>query len=383
MSAASMDAAAIRLPSRTDRAIGGPADHHTALPRPTAAERLPLPAFEFTTSNLPPQDQFAAWRASYASMVDLVEPDDCTAGFAGDQVIWDLGNLALSRMQSDGFRFVGLSDRVRRDPLDHWLISVMLKGDCRTIASTRMFDAHAGSLQIHQLGRIFEGYVTESVMLQLFVPRDFCRGMAHILETVAFSTLEGGMAGLFADYMVSLARCVPLLGTTDVPSLANSTRAMIVACIAPCPDHLEQAADLIANVLLERVRSFVQANIVSPDLGVARLQRELGVSRSRLYRLFEPYGGVHHYIQHRRLLHAYSALADPNDHRRILDIAEERGFDDAAEFSRAFRREFGHSPSDVRAAGKTDRRNLVTTDLEGMAPVDRLGALLHRLQADS
>ena len=109
----------------------------------------------------------------------------------------------------------------------------------------------------------------------------------------------------------------------------------------------------------------------------------MGISRSRLYRLFEPYGGVNHYIQHRRLLHAYAALADPNDHRRILDIAEERGFDDAAEFSRAFRREFGYSPSEVRAASKAGRPTQTRTDLAAVPPADRLGALLHRLQADS
>jgi hypothetical protein len=35
----------------------------------------------------------------------------------------------------------------------------------------------------------------------------------------------------------------------------------------------------------------------------------------------------------------------------------------------------------VRAAGMTGWPNSATTDLETVAPVDRLGALLHRLQA--
>ena len=111
------------------------------------------------------------------------------------------------------------------------------------------------------------------------------------------------------------------------------------------------------------------------------MQRELGISRSRLYRLFEPYGGVVHYIQHRRLLDAHAVLADPDDHRRILDIAEEHGFTDGAEFSRAFKREFGYSPSDVRTGGKLNQSNRTATDVETVAPGDRLGALLRRLQA--
>jgi len=337
--------------------------------------------FEFATSSLPTQDQFAAWRGSYATMVDLSGPEDWTASFAGNQKIWDLGSLAFSRVKTAGLKFASLAGHVRGDPLDHWLISVMLEGNSRTIAASHVFDGHAGSVQIHPLGRTFEGYLTDSEMLQLFVPRDFCRGMAHVLEATEFSTIGGGMARLFADYMMSLARRIPLLEAADLPGLVSSTRAMIVACIAPAPDRLQEAADTISNVLLERARRFVQANIGASDLDAARLQRALGVSRSRLYRLFEPYGGVSHYIQHRRLLDAYAALADPNDHRRILDIADERGFTDAAEFSRAFRREFGYSPSEVRTAGKTGRPNRVTADLQAIAPVDRLGALLHRLQA--
>jgi AraC-like DNA-binding protein len=64
--------------------------------------------------------------------------------------------------------------------------------------------------------------------------------------------------------------------------------------------------------------------------------------------MFEPLGGVVHYIRRRRLLDAHTALANPEDTRPIVDIAAERGFVDAAEFSRAFRREFGYRPSDAR-----------------------------------
>jgi AraC-like DNA-binding protein len=206
--------------------------------------------------------------------------------------------------------------------------------------------------------------------------------MAHVLEAVELSALTGAMAQLFADYLASLARRLPVLEAVDLPGLVSATRAMILACISPSRDRLEEAANPIADVLLERAHRFIQANIVAPELDPASVQRELGVSRSRLYRLFEPYGGVSHYIQHRRLLDTYARLADPTDRRRILDIAEERGFTDAAEFSRAFKREFGYSPSEVRAARKPGRPNHTRIDLAAVPAVDRLGALLHRLQAE-
>jgi AraC-like DNA-binding protein len=183
-------------------------------------------------------------------------------------------------------------------------------------------------VQMHPMGRVFEARLAASEVLMLSVPRDFCRDTAHLLDAMEFSTLDGGMGRLLADYMTSLAQRLPTLDAADLPRLANATRAMILACVAPSPDNLELAQD---PVLLERARRFVQTNLFDPDLGAERLQRELGMSRSRLYRLFEPSGGVARYIQHRRLLDAHAALADASDHRRIVDIAEQRSFNDAAE----------------------------------------------------
>lgn len=369
----------VRVSVGTENLVNGTSDH--AAPPPMPPESTSVPTFEFSTLELPPSERFVAWRSSYAPMVDLIEPDGFPTDFTGEQRLWDLGNLALSHVSTDGLEFASLPGHVRRDPIDHWLISLMLKGSSKTIASSRTFEGHVGSVQVHPLGKTFEGHLTKSEMLQLFVPRDFFRGLAHVLDAEEFSTRDDGMARVLADYLVGLARSLPSLEPKDLPRLTTATRAMILACVAPSPERLHEAGDTIANVLLERARRFVQANIVSRDLGVKTLQRELGVSRSRLYRLFEPHGGVIRYIQHRRLLDAHAALADPNDTRRIQDIAEERGFPDGSEFSRSFKREFGYSPSEVRVAAKGNIPNRTATDIENVAPIDRLGILLRRLQA--
>ena len=66
----------------------------------------------------------------------------------------------------------------------------------------------------------------------------------------------------------------------------------------------------------------------------------------------ESQGGVTRYIRRQRLLESHAALCDPIGDKSIAAIAEELCFTDASEFSRAFRREFGASPSDVRAAAR-------------------------------
>lgn len=74
------------------------------------------------------------------------------------------------------------------------------------------------------------------------------------------------------------------------------------------------------------------------------------MSRSSLYRLFEGEGGIAHYIQRQRLLEAHKVLADPANTATIAAVSKDFCFADASTFCRGFKREFGHSPNDARAA---------------------------------
>ena len=77
------------------------------------------------------------------------------------------------------------------------------------------------------------------------------------------------------------------------------------------------------------------------------LAERFSMSRATLYRLFEDFGGVRHYIQMRRLLQAYRSLARMREGDRIGAIALRFGFSDQAAFSRAFRAAYGLSPREV------------------------------------
>ncbi len=337
-----------------------------------------LPSFEFSTDGLRRRDQFATWRESFSPMLELADTHPTTAHFGGRQKLWDLGSLVLAEIGTDSLSFSSLPGYVRRDPVDHWTMTVLQSGQVRTNTGRSGFAAGPGEVQIHSLGRSFNGTVDKSEMLMLFVPRDLSVETAATLGAAEFSTLGTGMGGLFSDYLIDVSNRLPTLTQADLPGLVAATRAMILACVSPSADHIEAAEGPIANVLLERARQLVHSRLLDPKLGSESVRRELGISRTRLYNLFEPFGGVMHYIQHRRLLSAYAALTDPNDRRLIFQIAEERGFSDGAEFSRAFKRAFGYSPSEVR---NRDGGGIpIRPDLNDCPSEERLGVLLRRLQ---
>src|SRR5690606_17120560 len=112
--------------------------------------------------------------------------------------------------------------------------------------------------------------------------------------------------------------------------------------------------------LMAEIRRYINRNLDSPDLSPQSICKALGLSRSRLYAICEPMGGVAAFIQQRRLRRIHAILADRRDRRRIAEIAFEHGFVSEAHFSRAFRRAFGYSPREVREAGAAhmpDARN--------------------------
>ena len=339
----------------------------------------PIPRFEFSTRHLPVSQQFVAWRDSFAPMLELVDPGRTSDGFDGNQTLWDLGSLVFARIRADAVDFTSLAQHTRREPLDHWMLTLLLRGTMRTRTPNGALEVGPGLVQVHPLGRCFKGHATECEMLILFVPRDFSPEVERVLGVMEFSTLAGGMGQLFSDYVTRVAERLPMLESRDLPSLVAAIGAMIVACAAPSAGHVDAAQEPIATTLFARARRCIHAKLFDTNFDAETLRREMGISRTRLYRLFEPYGGVVHYIQHRRLIYAHVALADPSDQRLIVEIAEQHGFSDGTEFSRAFRREFAYSPSDARKGGRSSLPSKPFIDLRSSLADERLGKLLRRL----
>lgn len=293
--------------------------------------------------------QYAAWQEHGGRLVDLDPLPPSRGAFPVEQVGWDLGGIALTTTALPPARFARTARHVRGDGLDHWFLSIARRGRVHLGGSGRVTLLAPGLVQVQSLRNEFQGRADAFEVVQLFIPRDFCRGDVAALDAAENTVIDTGLARLLADYLLNLETRLHLMTEAELPGLLSSMRALVLACVATGPETLFNARHTIQATLLERARQLVQARLFSPALGADELCLQLGVSRSRLYRMFEAEGGVVRYIRKRRLLDAHAALANADDHRTIVEIAAERGFMDAAEFSRAFKREFGYRPTDVRS----------------------------------
>jgi AraC-like DNA-binding protein len=90
-----------------------------------------------------------------------------------------------------------------------------------------------------------------------------------------------------------------------------------------------------------------------PGLSAAAVAASLGVTPRYVHLLLEETGrSFTHHLLEKRLEKAAALLRDPHWlGRRIADVADEAGFNDLSYFSRAFRRRYGMTASELRGTG--------------------------------
>lgn len=315
----------------------------------------------FTTADLPPREQFEAFRAAHEAIVDIWSDVDGQASFAMSQRIWPLGRLVLTSTSLPRKGHPVRWTHWRKGVLDHWYVVLPCSFDEGQPAHQR---PEARPL-IHSLARPLTTEIEDDGALTLFVPRDLLAGSC--LDNLLDVPLDTGLGALLADLMLALDRRLPLVEPYELDHITEAARCFLDACARPSRDRLAQAQAPIDLALLERARRRIRRRLTEPQLSPEAICKDLGVSRSRLYRLFEPIGGISAYVRRQRLLAARHALLDPLDVRPITLIAEQWSFTDASVFSRAFRKEFGISPKQARETGRIGLRG--TGGFEGSSMV--------------
>jgi AraC-like DNA-binding protein len=310
----------------------------------------PLEPLHFSTKEFAPEDQLAAWQAHIAPLVEITLPDGISRedGFVAHLTAWNLGSMLAVQQLVPAHSYVRSAAKLRSSSIDHWCVAVPRNGRSWTEVDGRVTEGRPGRAELRSLGYPFRGRTTDAESFCLFLPRDLFADASANLDANNNSILFGNIANLLVDYLNGIETRLRDLTAEDLPRIVHATCSLVIGCLSP-PGERDAAVEQFAGfALMERARRHIQQHLETADLTPESVCRALGVSRTRLYQLFEPSGGVLHYIQRRRLLTAHAALSDPAEHRRIVDIAESVGFTSAANFSRAFSKEFGYSPREAR-----------------------------------
>lgn len=335
-----------------------------------------MSAIDLSTNAFPISKQFDVFRDAHRNVaeIDLLRAEDDS--FPAHQVVWDLGRLIFTSTELPGKGYAHRWRHLRKGRLDHWYVTIPFS---RSRAAPGQVTAEPPSL--HCLAKPFEAETEEDGLLMLYMPRDLFPAMSA-LDLMLDLQLGGGRGLLLSDYLLLLNRSLTDLRVAEVPHVVEATRCLVAACLLPSRDRFAEARRPIDTVVMERARRLIGRKLVDPDLTPETLCAELGVSRSRLYRLFGPLGGISAYIRRQRLLKTRDALSDSSDRRSISRIAEEWGFTDPSAYSRTFRHEFGMSPSEARGEGWGGCGYVIGQEKRYLGDQEHsLGDLLHALSA--
>jgi AraC-like DNA-binding protein len=304
----------------------------------------------FSTEANHPRDQRDAWSEWFQPVFDVIADDDERPEFKGVYKIWKVGDLSLTWTAAPAARSVRQSWHLHRNPIDHWVITCSRNGPTTTSMKNGELRARPGVPYVWSLGHVSDSRRTSAGRVQLYLPRDSFGDLRTAMNMAVGATVDGPQGAVLADYMRMLECNLPSVGPEETAHLPAAIQAMVGACLAPSPERLDGAKRQIELTLMERVRLAVRRNLRSPSLGPDRLCREAAMSRSQLYRVLEGQGGAAAYIQRCRLAESFVLRCDSSNSLAIGRVAELLCFADPSTFSRAFRREYGMSPSEARDA---------------------------------
>lgn len=322
----------------------------------------PIPSVIFDSGALPDGQGFELWREAQDQFFELA-PDTDPHQFKARIAVWNMNGLLLTDGHYSAQRFSRDIRRARADGFDHYTFLLHRRGRWLAEADDRATESVPGHVCVIDFARPIVTDVSDNDSMTLTVPRAVLDEVLPPFDMHGLR-LDGGCGDLLADFLLSLPRRVGGLATADAPHVAEATRHMLAACLAPSRETAARAQPQIDGVLLHRAAQIVDAHLHDPGWGVDRLGAALRVSRSTLYRLFAPFGGVAEYVKSRRLTRAHIMLTDRKERRSIAAVALHCGFQSDTSFSRAFRQSFGYSPREARdavAAGMPRHRRIGTT----------------------
>ncbi|MEX0159292.1 MULTISPECIES: helix-turn-helix domain-containing protein [unclassified Microbacterium] len=243
---------------------------------------------------------------------------------------------------------------IARSDRSYFKLSLMLAGTGMLIQDDREAVLQAGDLAVYDTDRPYslvfdDDFRTMVVMFPkhlISLPSD----MIGQLTAVRISG-QGGLGGMVVPYLTQLAGNLDQLAGTTGARLAHSALDLVTMVFTRELGLDEVSADP-HRALVQRIRSYIDRNLASTDLGPATIASAHFISTRHLHGLFQEQGvTVSTWIRTRRLEQCRRDLLDPMlADRPVAAIAARWGFVDAAHFSRAFKTAFGISPSEYRAA---------------------------------
>lgn len=291
--------------------------------------------FSFDSNGLAPDEAFDAYRRLYAVGSDVSRG---TGPFLASVRAARLDGLLLFERRLNGV-IHSRTARAGRDRYNHFALHMVLEGALLGSRESRFEQASPGDLVLVDSGRASRTEARGLHVLTASVPRSVISAACGSLESLHGRIVPPPRTAVLRDLMQSLVRNAADFGEELLPGLRRAFNELLSITLA---DLTTSSSALLTVDLARReaAERFVLAHLDQRHLDAAAVAAGIGASRSGLYRLFAPDGGVAEFIMSRRLGAVRDALeagaAEP-----LAALAETFGFTDESHLNRRFKRAYG------------------------------------------
>jgi AraC-like DNA-binding protein len=306
----------------------------------------PIPVLRYSTHDLPPEERYRAWYLRDWPRTEPIYRTEPTEPFNTRWESVQLGDLIFVHAEITGMRWERRAQDVRVSDFDPIIVNMMIEGEAQGDMDGRPFREGPGMFHFHDLGRPSLHASTGSRTWSLVLPRPVAERRFAPLHDLHGLVVGGtGAAALFA-FAAHVHETLPRLDLSESERLGqvflDLLSVALIGARTEAPVRLSKG-----EVLRRRAVEEIERRL-GGEVNIADLQRAVGVSRNRLFALFQADGGVQAFVMSQRLERARVALAELYRGETISNIALRLGFGDSSHLSRTFRKRYGMTPRDYR-----------------------------------
>ena len=303
----------------------------------------------FSTLSTKSSDKKGAWLEAWTSVCGKFEVD-----FGGGDFIGEIDTRKVCGL--DAIRHMQTCRGARRTqstlPLEDFGYYLILQcaGRSNITAGREEIVLSPGKVAlIDSLSSIRSKYSGKNITISYHIPREELEGRSGIRLKSSILLAPHDSNPFLYTFLNSAFAMNTLIEENAATSFRNFLFDFIVSCTSsnPVMDFAVPASDGGLNA---RIKQFLLSNLANQNLSPALISSEFNVSQRQVHRAFETEGtSLCRWIKKTRLHNCALALRQKGESSRtITDIAFDLGFSDLPHFSRAFREEFGMSPSEYR-----------------------------------
>ena len=312
--------------------------------------------FQFSTADWVERDRLAIFREQIGRMIVKLDPEPLVEGeFHAEANVRELSGLGIGSWACSNLRIA--RSRELLDGNDDFILTIITNGN----------------VNASQRGRETEPGPGEAVLMSsaeagtMAVPSSPARFIGLRLPRKALASLGSNPEDMLMRSLPANTEALRLLALY-IRELDDGYRLATPELLGAVVTHLVDLGSLIigakrdgtvvaeerglAAARLAAVKADISENLSYGELTLTAVAARLKLTPRHIQRLFESVGSTFsEFVLGQRLARAHRLLTDPRQiDSTIGTIAFESGFGDLSYFDRTFRRHYGATPSEIRAA---------------------------------